>query len=256
MNLSTIYSLLLFVLKASADQGQARIIGGYSVSHHSVKYQVSLQRRGGFHYCGGSLIRRRWVLTAAHCRIRAAHMQIVVGEHSLFRREGTEQVFYPLKLISHPQYNLTTKNDVSCLLPQLSRMAYLNYFVGIVALPRRAAFLTPGTSCRVSGWGLTNSKGGRLPAQLRAVRVPIVDTSWCNGSQSYSGKLTRNMICAGFWSGGKDACRGDSGGPLICQGRLYGVVSWGNNCAEIHYPGVYTAVAKFRKWIDWTIFQS
>ncbi|XP_042199724.1 trypsin-3-like [Callorhinchus milii] len=255
MNLSTIYSLLLFVLKASADQGQARIIGGYSVSHHSVKYQVSLQRRGGFHYCGGSLIRRRWVLTAAHCRIRAAHMQIVVGEHSLFRREGTEQVFYPLKLISHPQYNLTTKNG-DIMLIKLSRMAYLNYFVGIVALPRRAAFLTPGTSCRVSGWGLTNSKGGRLPAQLRAVRVPIVDTSWCNGSQSYSGKLTRNMICAGFWSGGKDACRGDSGGPLICQGRLYGVVSWGNNCAEIHYPGVYTAVAKFRKWIDWTIFQS
>uniref|UniRef100_A0A4W3HM54 Si:dkey-33m11.7 n=1 Tax=Callorhinchus milii TaxID=7868 RepID=A0A4W3HM54_CALMI len=216
---------------------QARIIGGYSVSHHSVKYQVSLQRRGGFHYCGGSLIRRRWVLTAAHCRIRAAHMQIVVGEHSLFRREGTEQVFYPLKLISHPQYNLTTKN-------------------GDIMLIKVSAVTHGLPELLLSGWGLTNSKGGRLPAQLRAVRVPIVDTSWCNGSQSYSGKLTRNMICAGFWSGGKDACRGDSGGPLICQGRLYGVVSWGNNCAEIHYPGVYTAVAKFRKWIDWTIFQS
>lgn len=48
--------------------------------------------------------------------------------------------------------------------------------------------------------------------------------------------------------------QGDSGGPLVCDGRVYGVVSWGKGCADAQFPGVYTAVSMFRRWIDNTIF--
>ena len=62
------------------------------------------------------------------------------------------------------------------------------------------------------------------------------------------------MICAGYRGiGGKDACTGDSGGPLICnhgnKAVLVGVVSWGRRCAEPNHPGVYSRVTHVLDWI-------
>ena len=63
------------------------------------------------------------------------------------------------------------------------------------------------------------------------------------------------MVCAGYKEGGKDACLGDSGGPLACQvgtdgpWMLYGITSWGIGCGDPLHPGVYTRVTKLQSWI-------
>jgi len=54
--------------------------------------------------------------------------------------------------------------------------------------------------------------------------------------------------------GGKDSCRGDSGGPLFTwKGKkavLVGVVSRGKGCANVDQAGVYTKVTSHLDWID------
>ncbi|KAH1017632.1 hypothetical protein HUJ05_008244 [Dendroctonus ponderosae] len=57
------------------------------------------------------------------------------------------------------------------------------------------------------------------------------------------------MLCAGYPAGGYDACNGDSGGPLIVDGYLAGIVSWGYQCAVANYPGVYSSVPSLLSWI-------
>ena len=60
-------------------------------------------------------------------------------------------------------------------------------------------------------------------------------------------------FCAGSMEGGKDACQGDSGGPLVCvvnnEPILYGLVSWGRDCAAAQFPGVYADVGTQLEWI-------
>lgn len=83
----------------------------------------------------------------------------------------------------------------------------LNKYVSLAPLPRQGTGVVEGFVCRVSGWGYHSLGGGQAPFTLRTVAVPIVSTARCNSSESFNGNITANMICAGYRTGGKDACK-------------------------------------------------
>jgi secreted trypsin-like serine protease len=69
------------------------------------------------------------------------------------------------------------------------------------------------------------------------------------------------MICAGTTSGARDACNGDSGGPLFVAGKdgpeQIGIVSWGEGpsdgtaaCGHKDAYGIYTRLGNYVSWID------
>ncbi|NXC77869.1 GRAB protein, partial [Anhinga anhinga] len=93
------------------------VIGGREAKPHSRPYVVSIQSKGT-HTCGGALLRKGWVLTAAHCfqeRVRA-DTTVVVGLHSLKERGKGTQTFPIRKVCPHPGYNKKTmENDILLL---------------------------------------------------------------------------------------------------------------------------------------------
>lgn len=64
---------------------------------------------------------------------------------------------------------------------------------------------------------------------------------------------SRKQICAGNNQYSKDSCQGDSGGPLMYEANgqwvVSGVVSYGDECAKLYRPGVYTRVSYYVPWI-------
>ncbi|XP_078510239.1 trypsin-like [Lissotriton helveticus] len=223
---------------AQSFEDDDKIIGGYPCH---LTYQASLNI--GYHFCGGSLINSEWVVSAAHCSQR--NIVVVLGEYNLAINEGTEEYIAAADVVSHPDYNpYYLDNDI--MLIKLSRP--VTFTPSIQPIPLPTGCPEAGTMCLISGWGNT---GVNYPDELQCVMAPILTHEVCQ--ICYPGDITENMICVGYLEGGKDSCQGDSGGPVVCNGELHGVVSWGIGCALPTFPGVYTKVCNYVRWIQETI---
>ncbi|KAM9584079.1 serine protease 27 [Trichechus inunguis] len=265
-------ALLLLVLrlgtpgtKASRACGRPRMlnrmVGGEDAQDGEWPWQVSIQRNGS-HFCGGSLITARWVLSAAHCFPNTSEMslyRVLLGARQLVK-PGPHAVYAQVKRVeSNPLYQgMASSADVA--LVELEEAVTFTDYIIPVCLPDPSVFKA-GMNCSVTGWG-SPSEQDHLPNPrvLQKLAVPIIDTQKCNllyskdkDSDFQPQTIKDDMLCAGFAEGKKDACKGDSGGPLVClvdQSWLQaGVISWGEGCARRNRPGVYIRVTAHHDWI-------
>ncbi|XP_070570423.1 uncharacterized protein [Ptychodera flava] len=211
------------------------------------------------YFCGGVLLNRRFVMTAAHCihlsQATEQNLKVYLGKYNADEEEDHQRVYDVAEIILHPDYQVETFDADIALLRLAQRVAFSDYIIPICIPSSNSAenMLRAGKAGVVTGWGETQ-EDDVSPNFLREVRLQVVDHNICG--DRHSNVVTNNMFCAGPPLGqeGRDACTGDSGGPFMKKSGerwyLLGLVSWGVGCANPNLPGVYTTVHRFHDWTE------
>uniref|UniRef100_A0A2A4JQ92 Peptidase S1 domain-containing protein n=1 Tax=Heliothis virescens TaxID=7102 RepID=A0A2A4JQ92_HELVI len=245
------------------DEG-GRIVGGTEAKPGAWPWMAAIYLHGSKRrefWCGGTLVGKKHVLTAAHCTrdskqrpFPARQFSVRLGDVDLAREdEPSRPVTLRVTAVrAHDQFSrVGFYNDIAILV--LSENVQKSKYVIPICLPHgeltRQTF--DGSVATVVGWGTTRYGGGESSKQLEA-KLPVWRNEDCD--RAYFQPITDTFLCAGYARGGVDACQGDSGGPLMLQinGRWMqiGVVSFGNKCGEPGYPGVYTRVTHYSNWLQ------
>ena len=191
------------------------------------------------------------------------------GDHSLTRKEESEQTVFPEHIYVHPNFNGSSyMNDIA--LVKLRKDVTLGKFVRTVCIPRKdeGDFALTSKYGIVTGWGATMAlKSGERPKKakrygkiLQYSAFTVQQNQLCANRSSipYNSTVT---FCAGDGKGGNDTCLGDGGGAFVRQTKrgdgyrwiAAGLVSWGEGCAQRNRYTYYTRVYPFIDWIKKTM---
>uniref|UniRef100_A0A8C1YT96 Zgc:154142 n=1 Tax=Cyprinus carpio TaxID=7962 RepID=A0A8C1YT96_CYPCA len=251
-----------------------RIVNGEPAKAHSWPWQVSMQvwrdsepsPKFG-HTCGGTLIHKNWVLTAAHCFIRYAdelhRWKMCLGKHNLTFSELTEQCFNVLGIYRHEgfQYPTVPTVEFDIALVRLDGEVTPNDYIDFACLPSSEEVLPEGKKCYATGWGdeTGNSTAPKVAEALNQVALPVVAYDTCKRMDYWWFQVKTSMICCGYTLPDelKSVCQGDSGGPLVCQDgpsaawEVHGITSFGPiGCVFDKKPSVFTRSSAYLPWIE------
>ncbi|KAI7815645.1 Serine protease, partial [Rhyzopertha dominica] len=215
------------------ENANLRVVGGSSASDGQFPYIVSL-RYNNRHFCGGTIISREWILTAAHCAlvIPAYAIEVVAGTNTL----NSGGVRYGIgRIISHASFSPETLVNDIALMRTSSKIALSST---VCTLPISNTNVGAGVTVTLSGWGRI-SYPGNITNNLQFINLRSISNTDCQ--RQHTNPIYNSQLCT-LTQTGQGACHGDSGGPLVTNGVLVGVVSWGEPCA-IGYPDVFTRVS-------------
>ncbi|XP_076376429.1 chymotrypsin-2 [Megalopta genalis] len=217
-----------------------RIVGGRDAPAGKYPYQVSLKNNGR-HFCGGSIINERYILTAAHCIVGIRDVRPITVQAGTNQLNASGVVYGVENVTYHPGYDSNKIiNDVGVV--RVSRRIANSSLVQSIRLS--FSNVAEGSAVVLSGWGTTRL-GGPTPNQLQEIDLKVYSQAQC---QRVHANLKESHICT-FTKYGQGACHGDSGGPLVQNGVQVGIVSYGRPCG-VGYPDVFTRVSSFLPWIQ------
>ena len=258
----------------SATADTDMIVGGKTADANKWPWQVRLfeDSNDKTGICGGTLIAKQWVLTAAHCTKDHESFVVGYGSNKLAKLKRVDSIM----VLAHQAYDpLTMQNDIALI--KLKSPVTFGGGATNVDLASPEFFQTlEGKKTTVTGWGYLYDAdafqkkypgteidwNSITPTDLQEVEVPVQNFDACRASYTSQGAndIPEGQMCAGLKHGGKDSCQGDSGGPLVAPDPSnkkafvqVGIVSWGRGCAQPKLFGIYTRTDFYADWIKNTI---
>jgi major membrane immunogen (membrane-anchored lipoprotein) len=273
-----------------------RIVNGVQAEKAEFPWQISMRvgnmyQSPGANFCGGSILNKRWILTAAHCIVYPNnHIGIAVGWHKSTgtgsdisaddAAKGTAWIGVKQQ-IRHPNYNDNNyHNDIALVelthdidfssgedgnvrqacIPSETYDAEIQESIGGNLPEYTGDGDNRAENCIVSGFGTQQADDDTSPEWMAYVTTPLVGNQYCD--DRWGPDIIDAQICAMVnnpvsGTSNKDSCQGDSGGPLVCrkdgdnQFMQMGVVSYGAQCGA-KMPAVYTRLAHYIEWIQET----
>ncbi|XP_058798842.1 acrosin-like [Phymastichus coffea] len=263
------YNNLADVACGQTIKKQPRIAGGETALPGEFPWLVSIGIKAG-HICGGTIVNKRFILTAAHCFCgrnglkEKSLIRVTLGEYNLAEPEYPAAIVVGIKkIIVHENFTCGKYlNDVVLL--EVSEPIEWSESVQPACLPLAEGYVGhstfTGQSAIAAGWGWLGESPELIYKKskvLQKVEVNVVEDQTCNdwyASQGKKTQLKRGQMCAGHEEGARDACGADSGGPLMLNDNgdrtmVIGIVSSGIGCARRRLPGIYTRISEFVPWI-------
>lgn len=269
-----------------------RIINGVESEKGTWPWLIRFGKKGRnrSHVCGGSYLGKGWVLSSAHC-FRKDRNSPLEDHRKLttffgdFYWEPNEQdneafIMKPQNAFAHPVADLVLlKFDEKKVNHQIQLRGGASYVreacIPDTHIPQGSKF-----HCAIAGWGMMNPRNSfSVSNKLLEANINILDEKYCerhsgykSGPGYFDGSKKPNAFefdfprefCAGNvdtngngkTDPGRDACGGDSGGPIICavdgMPIIVGVTARGESCGLENFPGIYVATAEYTEWITET----
>ncbi|XP_065295412.1 chymotrypsinogen A-like [Dermacentor albipictus] len=239
-------------------ESTGRIYNGDPVTKENIPWMVgvltNIVSKKKLSLCGGSIITRNVILTAAHCLMKKGRYATKVGVLYNFTQDGKLTGVLAHKVIAHPRFVKREEIVHDVALVKLPVDLEFNKFTKPVCLPTHKVNVA-GKILVVAGWGRTET--GHGSKSLRHAEVVGLTDKLCQDKLRTVRDRIKGapgpVICAfGIGSG---ACKGDSGGPLTLRGDdgrtlQLGIVASGHSKCPQSWPPYYARVSSHMRWIE------
>ncbi|MFC4078623.1 trypsin-like serine protease [Amycolatopsis samaneae] len=201
-------------------------IGGTPASVKDYPFIIGGLREGGprpqGQTCTGSVVAPRKILIAAHCKAAEGTKTFLYGLDDLNAGGGTR--IGVVSYDTHPKYvNFDQGYDVAVVTTDADIPVPGGQYAK-VATSADTDLNKPGKTGLGLGYGKKDFNDDTKDVTLHKFDLPIVAGSECQGVGA--GFQDATMICSGYRDGHVTILPGDSGGPLIVDGKVTGVASW------------------------------
>ncbi|XP_001861619.2 chymotrypsin-2 [Culex quinquefasciatus] len=243
--MSRLALLVVFLVGAAVAVPTAdkRIAGGIPAEQGEAPWMVSMRNSLNIHFCGGTLLNSRFVLTAATCmqgRLSSATMA-VLGSRFL---NTVAAPYYGLQTITHPQFNQNTLEFNVALFQTIQNVIFTSI---VQPIQLDANFIEPGSRGRMFGWGHTEEGSGNSNA-LNFVNLNVINNDNCRNFLGADGvRVGESSLCT-LNREGQGLCTNDAGGALTLDNMAIAVASWKIPCATGR-PDVFVRVSAIRDWV-------